>query len=99
MPSFEEKVGEPQPITKDYVEVIRSELEVDRKYVDDTGLPAKIVYYCSACKKLITPKRVGQKFRFSCPTCKNDVSFGTEASVGAFYRIPGYKKTNIKKGE
>ena len=99
MPSFEEKVGEPQTADQDYVEIIRSELPVDRKYIDDTGLPAKIVYFCPQCKTLITPKRVGQKFRFSCAACKTDAAFGTEASIASYYRIPGYKKINTKKEE
>ncbi|GEM_PF-2243564 len=99
MPSFEEKVGEPQATTKDYVEIIRSESAVKREYLDDTGLPAKIVYYCLECKKLVAPKRVGQKFRFACPDCKAEVAFGTETAIGSFYRIPGYKKaqTNTKE--
>ncbi|MFH0820353.1 MAG: hypothetical protein V1908_01120 [Candidatus Peregrinibacteria bacterium] len=99
MPSFEQKVGEPQPVNKDYTEIIYSELLIDRKYVDSTGVPAKIVYYCPQCKKLITPKRVGQKFRFSCAECKTDAAFGTETSIASYYRLPGFKKleNNTKK--
>lgn len=98
MPSFEEKVGEPQATNKEYIEIILSELLVDRKFVDDPGLPAKIVYYCPECKKLIVPKRVGNKFRFSCSECKNDlIAFGTEQSISNYYRLAG--KVKIKTNE
>lgn len=98
MPSFEEKVGEPQPTDKNYIDIIRSELKVNPEYIKDPGVPAKIVYFCPQCKKLITPKRIGKKFRFSCAECRFDeIAFGTEESITNYYRLPGAPKTEIKK--
>ena len=87
MSSTDEKVGEPKPINKDYTEIIRSDVEVDKKYTEETGLPAKIVYFCRDCKKVVKPKRIGKKFEFSCTECKgNNVSFGSEQSVQSYYK-------------
>lgn len=98
MPSYDEKSGEPQPIEKPYTEIIRSDIKADPQFIADTGLPAKIVYYCPDCKKLVAPKRIGKQFRFSCQECQgNRVAFGTEDSVGHFYRIPGMKKDSNEK--
>ena len=89
MPSIEERAGEPKPVQKEYTEVIRSDVEIDRKFVDENGLPAKILYYCRDSKKLVNPQRIGKKFKFSCSVCKGDrVAFGSEASLRNFYRIP-----------
>lgn len=71
-----------------YVEIIKSDLAVDKKYTDEMGLPAKILYYCRDCKKLVTPKRIGKKLSFRCGECdKDQVSFGTESSIRNFYNI------------
>ena len=89
MPSVDEKVGEPVPTDKKYTDIIRSNTEIDKKYLKDTGIPAKIIYYCPDCKKIIKPKRMGKKFQFSCTECKeNNVAFGTEASIAKYYKIP-----------
>ncbi|MFH1012821.1 MAG: hypothetical protein V1760_03690, partial [Candidatus Peregrinibacteria bacterium] len=93
----EEKTGEPQATDKDYLNIIRSDVPLDSHYIKDTGIPAKIVYYCPECEKLIAPKRIGKKFRFSCQECKCDaVAFGTEESIGNYYRIPGLFKKEKK---
>lgn len=97
MPSFEEKIGEPQPTEKEYTQIILSQLPIDRTFVDGTGLPAKIVYFCPECKKIVIPKRVGNKFRFSCSECKQDVAFGTEQSVANYYRLTGKPKTKTNE--
>ena|SRR3989338_8332324 len=98
MPSFEEKIGEPRPTDKAYIDIIRSELKTDPQYIQDPGMPAKIVYFCPQCKKLIAPKRIGKKFRFSCAECHcNEVAFGTEESITKFYRLPGAPKTETNK--
>ncbi|PIZ71539.1 hypothetical protein COY07_04735 [Candidatus Peregrinibacteria bacterium CG_4_10_14_0_2_um_filter_43_11] len=92
MASYDQQTGEPTEVNKDYTAIIQSDVEVDQKFIEDTGIPAKIVYYCDECKALTQPKRIGNKFRFSCAKCKSDrVSFGTEAAVGNYYRIPGFK--------
>ncbi len=98
MPSFEERVGEPIATDKVYLVITRSELLVSREYVEDTGQPAKIVYFCPECKQLTVPKRLGKKFRFTCPTCKYDsVAFGTEKSIGNYYRLTNAKKQKLKE--
>lgn len=98
MSSSEDRTGEPQPLQQDYVDIIRSDVTVERQYLEGNGLPAKIVYFCPECKALITPKRIGNKFRFSCAECKCDkVAFGTEKSVANFYRLAG--KKGLKKEE
>lgn len=76
------------PTDKDYVDIINSDLEVDKKYVDESGQPAKIMYYCQECKKPVSPKRVGKKLSFKCGECeKGAVSFGTENSITSHYNI------------
>lgn len=92
MGSYDEKVGEPQVTDKAYTDIIRSDVAKDPRFTGETGQPAKIAYYCQDCKKLVPPKRVGNKFVFSCQACKKDViAFGTEKSLGNYYRIPGMK--------
>jgi len=76
------------PTDKDYIDIIQSDLSVDKKYIDETGQPAKIVYYCRECKKTVIPKRVGKKLSFKCGECdKEMVSFGTENSIKSYYNI------------
>ncbi len=87
MSTIEERVGEPRPIEKDYVDIIRSDVLIERQYVAQEGQPARIVYYCRMCKALVAPKRVGKKFQFSCGACGKEVSFGTIQSIENFYRI------------
>ena len=92
MPSAEEqtdKPGEPGPTDKDYVDIIQSDVEIDKKYIEETGIPTKIIYYCQDCKKIIKPKRIGKKFQFSCTECKGkNVAFGSETSIANYYKIP-----------
>lgn len=89
MSSTDEKVGEPKPINKEYVDIIQSDTEIDDKYIKETGIPAKIIYYCKDCNKVITPKRIGKRFQFSCSECKgNNVAFGSEQSISNYYKIP-----------
>lgn len=76
------------PTDREYVDIINSESEVDKKYVDDSGQPAKIIYYCRECKKPVTPKRIGKKLSFKCGECdKEQISFGTENSIGNYYNV------------
>jgi len=87
MGSTDEKAGEPKPINKEYVDIIRSDIEIEKKYTEETGVPAKIIYYCRDCDKIVTPKRIGKKFQFSCADCKGDnVSFGSEQSILNYYK-------------
>lgn len=87
MSSTTEKSGEPKPVDKSYVDLIQSDIVTDTKYTADTGLPTKIIYYCQDCKKVIAPKRIGKKFRFSCAECKGDnVSFGSEKAILSYYK-------------
>ena len=87
MASTDKPVGEPQPTDKEYVEIIRSDVDVDKKFIDETGLPTKIIYFCQDCNKVITPKRIGKKFQFSCSECKGkNVAFGTEKSIESYYK-------------
>jgi hypothetical protein len=76
------------PTDKSYVDIIQSDSSVDKKYIDETGQPAKIVYYCRACKKTVAPKRIGKKLSFKCGECDNEiVAFGTENSIKNYYNI------------
>ena len=89
MPSTDDQPGEPVPTNKEYIDIIKSDVDIDKKYIEETGLPAKIIYFCQACKKLIKPKRIGKKFQFSCTDCKgSNVSFGSETSIANYYKIP-----------
>lgn len=89
MPSTEENIGEPTPTDKEYTDIIQFNVKADKKYIEETGVPAKIIYYCQDCKKLIKPKRIGKKFQFSCTECKgNNVAFGSETSIANYYKIP-----------
>jgi len=98
MPTTDQQPGEPVPTDKKYVDIIRSDTKIDKKYVDETGLPTKILYYCMDCKKLVTPKRVGKKFQFSCTECKGkNVAFGTIESLAHYYKIPESELEKIKK--
>jgi DNA-directed RNA polymerase subunit RPC12/RpoP len=76
------------PTDKEYVDIINSDTEVDKKYVDESGQPAKILYYCRECKKPVTPKRIGRKLKFKCGECDHEqISFGTENSIANYYNI------------
>jgi hypothetical protein len=87
MSSTDEKSGEPKPVNKDYVEIIRSTSEVKKEFVNDTGIPAKIIYFCKDCEKIVKPKRIGKKFEFSCLECKgSNVAFGSETSIQNYYK-------------
>ena len=87
MSSTDEKAGEPKPIDKQYVDIVRSDTKVDKQYINETGIPAKIVYFCRDCEKMVKPKRIGKKFEFSCTDCKgNNVSFGSEQSIMNYYK-------------
>ena len=89
MASTDEQTGEPTPIDKEYVDIIRSDVDVDKKYLKNTGVPAKIIYFCRDCEKQVKPKRIGKKFQFSCDECKGkNVSFGSEQSIFNYYKIP-----------
>lgn len=88
MSSVEENVGEPQLTDKEYIDIIKSESEIDKQFIDETGKATKITYYCGDCKKLITPKRMGKKFQFSCSECKGkNVAFGSEKSIQSYYKV------------
>jgi len=72
----------------EYTEIINSNIEADKKYTEETGVPAKIVYYCRECKKPVTPSRIGKKLSFKCSECGRErVSFGTENSITNHYNI------------
>jgi len=76
------------PTDKEYVDIIKSDSKIDKKYVEEPGQPAKIAYYCRECKKPVTPKRIGKKLSFKCGECdKEQVSFGTEDSITSYYNI------------
>jgi hypothetical protein len=92
MSSTDTRSSEPKPVEKDYVEIIKSDVKVDKQYVSETGIAARIVYYCRDCKKLVRPERVGKKFKFKCTDCKGEnVAFGSEQSIRNFYRLPEEK--------
>jgi len=74
------------PTDKEYTQIIKSELDIDRKFIEKEGEPAKISYYCKQCKKQTSPKRVGKKLSFECSECGHQpVSFGTEDSIANYY--------------
>ncbi len=76
------------PTDKEYVDIINSDSEVEKKYIEEEGQPAKILYYCRECKKPVSPKRIGKKLSFKCGECdKEYVSFGTENSITNYYNI------------
>ncbi|MBN2096639.1 hypothetical protein JW752_04585 [Candidatus Peregrinibacteria bacterium] len=97
MPTIDQQAGEPVPTDKKYVDIVRSDIEIDKKYVDETGLPTKILYYCLDCKRLVAPKRIGKKFQFSCTECKGkNVAFGSASSLANYYKIPEAELKNKK---
>lgn len=52
--------------------------------------PAKIIYYCKDCKRIVDGKsRKGRKrYSFACSICGGrDVAYGTEKSIINFYHI------------
>ena len=76
------------PVDKEYVDIIKSDVEVDKAFIEAEGQPAKIVYYCRECKKPVSPKRIGKKLSFKCAECdKGPISFGTEESIKSYYNI------------
>ncbi|MFH0837783.1 MAG: hypothetical protein V1880_00770 [Patescibacteria group bacterium] len=77
-----------RPTDKEYVDIIRFNMEAGSAFTEDSGQPAKIVYYCRECKKIVAPKRIGKKLSFKCGECdKEEVSFGTEKSITSYYNI------------
>ena len=89
MASTDEQAGEPTPINKEYVDIIRSDSEIDKKFLEETGIPAKIIYFCRDCERITKPKRIGKKFKFSCTECNgNNVAFGSEKSIHKYYKLP-----------
>ncbi len=97
MASTDKPVGEPVTTSKKYVDIIQSDVDIDKKYIDETGLPTKILYYCRDCERPVAPKRVGKKFQFSCAECKGkNVSFGSSPSLAHYYKIPESKLESKK---
>ncbi|MBN1258519.1 hypothetical protein JXA05_02050 [Candidatus Peregrinibacteria bacterium] len=98
MASSDQQSGEPKPADRDYVEIVKSDIVPDPQYIKDTGVPAKIVYYCLDCQKIVPPKRIGNKFRFGCTVCNGEnVTFGTEKSIANYYRLHSAKKETAEK--
>ena len=88
MDTEESATGKVSAKEKDYVEVIKSDSPIDKKYIEEDGLPTRILYYCRQCEKPVTPKRVGKKLSFSCSECKKDpIAFGSEKSVQNYYKV------------
>ncbi len=75
------------PTEKEYVEIIRSDITADPKYIEKEGEPTKIVYYCRECKGPTKPQRIGKKLSFKCAECGRNVSFGTEESIHNYYKV------------
>jgi len=75
------------PTEKEYVDIIKSDVEIDPKFITDEGQPAKIIYYCKACKSPVKPERIGKTLSFKCESCGKNVSFGTEESVHNYYNV------------
>lgn len=75
------------PTDKEYVEIIKSDIEADKKYIEGEGEPTKIIYYCRDCKNPVTPKRIEKRLSFTCATCGKNVSFGTEGSIHNYYNV------------
>lgn len=76
------------PTDKNYVDIIKSDLSVDKQFISETGVPAKILYYCRNCKKPVTPKRIGKKLSFKCEECGQEpVAFGTETSIKNYFDV------------
>lgn len=72
----------------DYVRVAKSKYPIDKKYIEESGVPTQITYYCKDCKNVVKPKRTGNKLKFSCTECKGtQVSFGSDESIHNFYKI------------
>lgn len=70
----------------DYLEIIKSNVDIDSSFVKDTGKPAVIKYYCKDCHAFVKPRRVGKKFRFGCSECKGDnVAFGSQQSLENYF--------------
>jgi len=75
------------PVDKEYTEIIKSDVEVDKAFVQPEGQPAKIVYYCRECKQSVKPQRIGKKLSFKCSECdKSPIAFGTEDSIENYYK-------------
>lgn len=48
----------------------------------------KIIFYCKNCRTIVDAIRIGKKYQYKCPTCKQtEVSFGTEMSIKSVYKI------------
>ena len=76
------------PTDKEYTEIIKSDVEVDKAYMESEGKPAKIVYYCKECKKAVAPKRQGKKLSFKCAECdRGPLAFGTEEAINNYYKV------------
>ena len=76
------------PTDKEYVDLVHFNVEVGREYIEETGQPAKISYYCRECKQTVTPTRIAKRLVFKCSVCnKEPISFGTESSIASFYNI------------
>lgn len=83
------KPGEPGAIDKPYTDIIQSLVDpVNPEILKETGLPAKITFYCRDCEKIVEAKRIGNKLKFSCQICKKtNVAYGSEKSIKGHYRI------------
>jgi hypothetical protein len=86
--------GQPPEEHRGYLEIIKDDIEIGKEFTEGTGSPAKIIYYCKNCEKLIAPNRIGKKLSFKCEECKSEnVAFGTEQSIYSFYNIKTPEKT------
>jgi DNA-directed RNA polymerase subunit M/transcription elongation factor TFIIS len=66
-------------------------VKVEADVVDEAkDEPAKIVYYCKDCKRIVdsSSRKGKKKYSFKCSLCGGkDVSYGTEKSIIGYYRI------------
>jgi hypothetical protein len=94
MDSADVKENQPQASHREFIDIIKSETDAEKKYIQETGVPAKIIYYCQDCEKMVIPKRIGKKLKFKCDVCGNEnVAFGTEKSIYSYYDIKKTEET------
>ena len=57
-----------------------------------------IIFYCKDCEEIVETYQVGRKYVYKCKKCgTKNVAFGTEKSIGTFFRLEEKEKQLERK--
>ncbi len=74
---------------QDEIKAVKKEdTQISEENKQGASSKGNIVFYCKNCKELISAEKIGKKYQYKCPLCKEkDVAFGTERSIKNVYKV------------